>query len=39
VERGAFGAPTFFVDDEIWFGKDRLDDVEQAIATKLGARL
>jgi 2-hydroxychromene-2-carboxylate isomerase len=39
VERGAFGAPTFFVDDEIWFGKDRLDDVEQAIATKVGTRL
>jgi 2-hydroxychromene-2-carboxylate isomerase len=37
VERGAFGSPTFFVDDEIWFGKDRLDDVERAIVTKLGA--
>jgi len=31
VERGAFGSPTFFVDDEMWFGKDRLDEVEQAI--------
>jgi 2-hydroxychromene-2-carboxylate isomerase len=31
VERGAFGAPTFFVDDEIYFGKDRLRDVEEAI--------
>ncbi|HUJ87481.1 MAG TPA: 2-hydroxychromene-2-carboxylate isomerase [Burkholderiales bacterium] len=32
VERGAFGAPTFFVDGEIYFGKDRLRDVEEAIA-------
>ncbi len=34
VERGAFGSPTFFVDDEMWFGKDRLDEVEQAILRK-----
>jgi 2-hydroxychromene-2-carboxylate isomerase len=32
VERGAFGAPTFFVGDEIYFGKDRLRDVEEALA-------
>ena len=32
VERGTFGSPTFFVDDEIYFGKDRLRDVEEAIA-------
>jgi 2-hydroxychromene-2-carboxylate isomerase len=31
VERGTFGAPTFFVDGEIHFGKDRLRDVEDAI--------
>jgi 2-hydroxychromene-2-carboxylate isomerase len=31
VERGTFGAPTFFVDGEIYFGKDRLRDVEDAI--------
>jgi 2-hydroxychromene-2-carboxylate isomerase len=31
VARGAFGIPTFFVDDEIYFGKDRLRDVEEAI--------
>jgi 2-hydroxychromene-2-carboxylate isomerase len=31
VARGTFGAPTFFVDDEIYFGKDRLRDVEEAI--------
>lgn len=33
VERGAFGSPTFFVDGEIWFGKDTLRDVEEAIAS------
>ena len=32
VERGAFGSPTFFVDGEIWFGKDTLRDDEEAIA-------
>ena len=36
VERGAFGSPTFFVGDEIFFGKDRLRDVEEEI---LGASL
>ena len=27
--RGAFGSPTFFVGTEIYFGKDRLRDVEE----------
>ncbi|MBL6903264.1 MAG: 2-hydroxychromene-2-carboxylate isomerase [SAR86 cluster bacterium] len=31
VERGAFGIPTFFVDDEIFFGKDSLGDLEDFI--------
>lgn len=31
VERGAFGAPTFFVGDEMFFGNDRLFFVEQAL--------
>jgi 2-hydroxychromene-2-carboxylate isomerase len=31
VQRGTFGAPTFFVGDEIYFGKDRLRDVEERI--------
>jgi 2-hydroxychromene-2-carboxylate isomerase len=31
VARGPFGAPTFFVGEEIFFGKDRLRDVEEAI--------
>ncbi|WP_292964585.1 2-hydroxychromene-2-carboxylate isomerase [Novosphingobium sp. UBA1939] len=30
VARGAFGAPTFFVDDAIYFGKDRLDEAVRA---------
>lgn len=32
VARGAFGIPTFFVDGDIYFGKDRLREVEEAIA-------
>lgn len=31
VARGVFGIPTFFVGEEIFFGKDRLRDVEEAI--------
>jgi 2-hydroxychromene-2-carboxylate isomerase len=31
VERGTFGSPTFFVGEEIFFGKDRLRDVEELI--------
>lgn len=31
VERGVFGIPTFFVGDEMFFGKDRLDQVEEEI--------
>ena len=33
VERGTFGSPTFFVGGEMFFGKDRLRDVEEAIAS------
>ena len=29
--RGAFGIPTFFVGDEMFFGKDRLGQVEEAL--------
>jgi len=32
VSRGVFGIPTFFVGTEIYFGKDRLRDVEEAIS-------
>jgi 2-hydroxychromene-2-carboxylate isomerase len=31
VERGAFGSPTFFVGDQMFFGNDRLDFVEEAL--------
>jgi 2-hydroxychromene-2-carboxylate isomerase len=31
VERGAFGAPTFFVGDELFFGKEQLREVEELI--------
>ena len=33
-ERGAFGSPTFFVGEQIFFGKDKLRDVEEAIAQR-----
>lgn len=32
VARGVFGLPAFFVGEEMWFGKDRLREVEEAIA-------
>lgn len=32
VARGAFGVPTFFVAGEMFFGKDRLGQVEAALA-------
>ncbi|MEM1188977.1 MAG: 2-hydroxychromene-2-carboxylate isomerase [Pseudomonadota bacterium] len=31
VERGVFGIPTFFVGDEMFFGKDRLQQVEEEL--------
>jgi len=31
VERGAFGVPTFFLDDQIFFGKDHLYQLEEYI--------
>jgi len=31
VERGSFGSPTFFVGDAMFFGKDRLREVEEEI--------
>jgi 2-hydroxychromene-2-carboxylate isomerase len=31
ADRGAFGAPTFFVGDEMFFGQDRLDFVEEEL--------
>jgi 2-hydroxychromene-2-carboxylate isomerase len=38
VERGAFGVPTFFVGNEMFFGKERLSQVEAAVeGMKAGA--
>ncbi len=32
IERGVFGAPTYAIDDELFWGQDRLDFVERALA-------
>jgi len=32
VARGAFGSPTFFLGDEIYFGKEKLRDIEEAVS-------
>ena len=37
VARGTFGSPTFFVGNEIFFGKDSLRDVEEEIIAQLSA--
>ena len=37
VDRGAFGSPTFFVNDEMFFGKDQLRDVEEEILAQQDA--
>lgn len=34
VERGAFGSPTFFVDKEMFFGKEQLREVEEMVSGK-----
>lgn len=38
VGRGAFGAPTFFVGPEMFFGQDRLDWVERAVSGGAAAK-
>ncbi len=35
-DRGAFGSPSFFIGDQLWFGKDRLRDVEEEVL-RIGA--
>jgi 2-hydroxychromene-2-carboxylate isomerase len=37
VARGVFGSPSFFVGDALFFGKDRLPDVEREIRQRRGA--
>jgi 2-hydroxychromene-2-carboxylate isomerase len=34
VERGAFGSPTFFVGNEMFFGKEQLREVEEMVRGK-----
>jgi 2-hydroxychromene-2-carboxylate isomerase len=34
VARGTFGSPSFYVGDELYFGKDRLREVEEAIEAR-----
>ncbi|HLX98252.1 MAG TPA: DsbA family protein, partial [Roseiarcus sp.] len=34
VVRGVFGIPTFFVGPDMFFGKDRLAEVEEALEAK-----
>ena len=31
IRRGAFGAPTFFVGEEMFFGNDRFDFIKEAL--------
>ena len=35
VARGVFGSPSFFVGDELFFGKDRLREVEEEIRARV----
>ena len=37
VERGAFGSPTFFVGEEMFFGKEQLREVEELISDEQAA--
>ena len=37
VNRGTFGSPTFFVGNEMFFGKDQLRDVEESIMEQIGS--
>ena len=36
VRRGVFGSPSFFVGEELYFGKDRLREVEEEIERRSG---
>lgn len=38
VARGVFGSPSFFVGSELFFGKDRLREVEEEIEAQKGKR-
>jgi 2-hydroxychromene-2-carboxylate isomerase len=36
LERGVFGAPTFFVGDEMFWGKDRMEFIEDELKSRIG---
>jgi 2-hydroxychromene-2-carboxylate isomerase len=38
VARGTFGSPSFYVGDELFFGKDRLREVEEEIEAQKEVR-
>lgn len=38
VARGVFGIPTIFVGDEMFFGKERLGQIEEEIVKQMGAK-
>ena len=33
VERGAFGVPTFFINDEMFFGKESLREIKDLVSS------
>lgn len=35
IARGAFGAPTFFVDGQMWFGNDRIAQMERFLGRRV----
>ena len=37
IQRGGFGSPTIFVDDEMYFGNDRIPLVREAILARRAA--
>lgn len=37
LERGVFGAPTYILADEMFWGQDRVDFLERALAARAGA--
>jgi 2-hydroxychromene-2-carboxylate isomerase len=37
VARGVFGSPSFFVGEELFFGKDKLREVEEEIVSQQAA--
>ena len=36
IERGIFGVPTFAIGEQIWWGNDRLDFLQETIAQQVG---